>query len=87
MFVVFLFSWYRLELLACSTLEQISEIKNCRIFNGVSWTSDRPNAIPLPTQHNRSSEKSADTRACLYYCKEFDMIMKFRVTKNVGFFH
>jgi len=57
MFVVFLFSWYRLELLACSTLEQISEIKNFQIFNWLSWTGDRPNAIHLPTQHNRSSEK------------------------------
>jgi len=57
MFVVFLFTWYSVDILACSTLEQISEIKNFQIFNGFSWTGDRPKAITLPTQHNRSSEK------------------------------
>jgi hypothetical protein len=57
MFVVFLFSWYRLEHLACFTLEQISEIGKFQILNGLSFVGDRPNANPPPTQHNRNSEK------------------------------
>jgi len=41
-------------------------MKNFQIFKGLSWTGDRPKAIPLPTQHNRSSEKM-QTHELVYF--------------------